>query len=117
MGRILAFGGGGFMMEDGISAIDAHLVSLTGKTAPRVCFVSTASGDLPLHLEKFHTAYTYLGSKTSHLAFFRQSSEHSIPLADIGTRLFEQDAIFVGGGNAKSALAVWREWGLDVLLG
>ncbi|WP_404990147.1 Type 1 glutamine amidotransferase-like domain-containing protein [Caballeronia sp. LZ065] len=27
-----------------------------------------------------------------------------------------QDAIFVGGGHLRSALAVWREWGLDVAL-
>ena len=28
----------------------------------------------------------------------------------------EQDAIFVGGGNTKSMLAVWKDWGLDSLL-
>ena len=27
-----------------------------------------------------------------------------------------QDIIFVGGGNTKSMLAVWREWGLDIIL-
>ena len=28
----------------------------------------------------------------------------------------EQDIIFVGGGNTKSMLAVWREWKLDEIL-
>ena len=28
----------------------------------------------------------------------------------------EQDVIFVGGGNTKSMLAVWKDWGLDILL-
>ena len=28
----------------------------------------------------------------------------------------EQDVFFVGGGNTKSMLAVWREWGIDELL-
>ena len=28
----------------------------------------------------------------------------------------EQDAIYVGGGNTRSLLALWREWGLDVAL-
>ena len=27
--------------------------------------------------------------------------------------MLEQDAIYVGGGNTRSMLAVWREWGLD----
>ena len=27
--------------------------------------------------------------------------------------MLEQDAIFVGGGNTRSMLAVWREWELD----
>ena len=28
----------------------------------------------------------------------------------------KQDIVFVGGGNTKSMLAVWREWGLDKFL-
>jgi peptidase E len=27
-----------------------------------------------------------------------------------------QQAIYVGGGNTKSMLALWREWGLDTIL-
>ena len=30
--------------------------------------------------------------------------------------IHDQDAIFVGGGNTKSMLAVWRDWGLDEIL-
>ena len=30
--------------------------------------------------------------------------------------MLSQDAIFVGGGNTKSMLAVWREWGLTGVL-
>jgi peptidase E len=39
-----------------------------------------------------------------------------LPLSDYATALLAQDAIFVGGGNTKSALAVWREWKLDQVL-
>jgi len=116
MRRILAIGGGGFLMEDAPSPIDEHVVRLTGKARPRICFVGTASGDLSTHLEKFHLAYGALGCETSHVSFFRQPDSKSIGLPDLRTRLLEQDAIFVGGGNTKSALAVWREWGLDRIL-
>ncbi|MDR6484746.1 Type 1 glutamine amidotransferase-like domain-containing protein [Paraburkholderia terricola] len=113
MRRILAIGGGGFMMEDGPSPIDKHIVSLIGKARPNICYLATPSGDLPAHLDKFHAVYGDLGSDTSHLAFFRQPEARSIPVADFPARLLDQDAIFVGGGNTRSALAVWREWGVD----
>jgi peptidase E len=32
---------------------------------------------------------------------------------DLASFVLEQDAIFVGGGNTRSMLAVWRDWGLD----
>lgn len=116
MTRILAIGGGGFLMEDGISPIDAHMVRLTGKPSPRVCFLPTPSGDLPMHLEKFHAAYAALECKATHLPLFRQPNENSIAPSDLHNQLLQQDLIFVGGGITKSALAVWRAWGVDKAL-
>ena len=116
MQRILAIGGGGFMMEDSPSPIDRHITSLTGKARPRICYLATPSGDLPAHLDKFHAVYGSMGCETSHLAFFRQPDARSIPISHFRSKLLEQDAIYVGGGNTKSALAVWREWGLDTAL-
>jgi peptidase E len=115
MRRILAIGGGGFMMEDG-SPIDAHIYGLAGKANPRVCFIPTPSGDLSLHIEKFHTAFKALGARTSHLTLFRKASDGSLPLNELAEQLLQQDVIYVGGGNTKSALAVWREWGVDIAL-
>jgi len=31
-------------------------------------------------------------------------------------RLLEQDVIYVGGGNTRSMLCLWREWGVDEVL-
>ncbi len=28
----------------------------------------------------------------------------------------EQDVVYVGGGNTKSMLAIWNEWGMSDLL-
>jgi dipeptidase E len=116
MRQILAIGGGGFMMEDAVSPIDAHICGLIGKKNPRVCFIPTPSGDLPAHLDKFHSAYKALGAKTTHLTLFRKSDDGSLPLNELAEQLLQQDVIYVGGGNTKSALAVWREWGVDVAL-
>jgi len=110
--RILAIGGGGFLMEDAASPIDRFIAQLTDRESPKVCFVSTPSGDAIETIDKFHAAFEALGCRTSHLAFFRKPFRASLPLAGFAEPLLDQDAIFVGGGNTKSALAVWREWGL-----
>jgi peptidase E len=116
MRRILAIGGGSFLMEDGPSPIDKLIRRLTGKTRPRVCFVSTPSGDLPEHIEKFDLAYSSEVCEPSHLTFFRKPGPRSIPLAAIESHILQQDVLYVGGGNTKSALGVWREWGFDQIL-
>lgn len=113
MGRILAIGGGGFLMEDAASPIDAHILQLTGKPRPRICFIGTPSGDLPEHIEKFYAAFGAERCEPSHLAFFRQPRAGAVPLARFRDHLLAQDAIYVGGGNTKTALGVWREWGAD----
>ncbi|MEW5876432.1 MAG: peptidase E, partial [Candidatus Zixiibacteriota bacterium] len=42
--------------------------------------------------------------------FFRRTP------ADLRSYLLRQDVIYVGGGNTRSMLAVWREWGLPDIL-
>lgn len=112
MKRILALGGGGFLMENRHSPIDQYIVKLTGTARPRICFVATPSGDLPETIDRFYEAYGALDCEPCHLAFFRKPAPGAIPLSNIADTLFGADAIFVGGGNTRSALAVWREWGL-----
>lgn len=113
MQRILALGGGGFLMEDVPSPVDRYIVNLAGKPRPRICFVSTASGDHPEHIDKFYDAFGELECELSHIAFFRKPTTGSIALSELAAGVLRQDVIFVGGGNTKSALAVWREWNLD----
>ena len=117
MERVLALGGGGFLMEDGRSAIDEYLLELAHRDRPRICFVPTPSGDLPEHLEKFYAAYTPALCEPTHLSFFRKPSENSVAPAGLEEHILSRDIVFVGGGNTKSALGVWREWGLDAVLG
>jgi peptidase E len=112
MKRILALGGGGFLMENRHSPVDQYIVKLTGKARPRICFVPTASGDLPEAIDRFYEAYGALECEPCHLAFFRNPLPGAVALANIAETLLAMDAIFVGGGNTRSALAVWREWGL-----
>lgn len=99
-------------MEDAPSPIDSYMLRLTGKQKPKICFVSTPGGDHPEHIDKFYAAFGMQACTPSHLAFFRKPAAGAIPLADLEAHLTAQDIVFVGGGNTKSALGVWREWGL-----
>ena len=35
---------------------------------------------------------------------------------NLENKIFKQDIIFIGGGNTKSMIAVWKEWNLHLLL-
>jgi dipeptidase E len=100
-------------MENRHSPIDQYIVKLAGKARPRICFVATPSGDLPEDIDKFYEAYGTLNCEPSHLAFFRKPVPGAIALSSLEDTLLGMDAVFVGGGNTRSALGVWREWGLQ----
>ena len=105
---IAALGGGGF--SGGGRAIDDHLLGLTGKERPRVCFVPTASGDAATYVDRFLEAFPAQRAEASVLPLFWRADDDPADL------LLAQDVIYVGGGNTKSMLALWREWGLDWIL-
>jgi peptidase E len=109
--RILALGGGGFSMEPDNPLLDDFLLTLTRRRAgrPRVCFVPTASGDAEGYVERFVEAFRDR-AEPSVLRLF--SREHG----DLRAFLAEQDAVYVGGGNTASLLAVWRAHGLPEIL-
>src|SRR5690348_14751039 len=107
--QIIAMGGGGFTAERPDLSLDAYVLRQTGKASPRVCFIGTATGDSPAYVAKFYAAYSHLGAQPTHLPLFERTP-------DLRAQLLSQDAIYVGGGNTKSMLAVWRDWGIDAIL-
>jgi peptidase E len=103
-------GGGGFSMEPENPTLDRYVLQLTGKERPRVCFLGQAGGESPDYLVRFYRDFVALDCHPSHLSLF---APHTADLADF---LLSQDVIYVGGGNTKSMLALWREWGVDAIL-
>jgi dipeptidase E len=103
-------GGGGFSNETHSSLLDRYILSLTAKKKPRVCFLPTASGDSPEYVERFYRAFKKLGVSASHVSLFQAAR---LP----ATKLLEdQDIIYVGGGNTRNMLVLWKEWGVDSAL-
>jgi peptidase E len=109
MSNIIAIGGGGFLAEPRNFALEKYILEQTGKDRPNVLMIPTARGDDREYVAKFHAAFGQLGATTLHLPFFDRTP-------DIRAIVLAQDAIFVGGGNTRSMLAVWREWGLPEVL-
>ena len=114
--KLIAIGGGGFLMEPDNPLLDLYCLKCTDKATPKVCFIPTASGDSEEFLSRFYTAFANYPCEPSHLAFFRKHRVGAIPLDAIEPHLLSQDLIYVGGGNTRSMLAVWREWQLDKVL-
>lgn len=108
--QIIAMGGGGFSMEPDNPALDRYVCQATGKERPRVCFLAQAGGESYEYITRFYRAFTELGARPSHLSLFNPHTAH------LAGFLLGQDAIYVGGGNTKSMLALWRGWGLDGIL-
>lgn len=110
MKQIVAMGGGGFSMEPDNLALDRYVLEQTGRSTPSVCFLPTASGDAAAYVVKFYSAFTTLDCSPSHLSLF------SPPTSDLRSFVLKKDVIYVGGGQTRSMLALWREWGLDTIL-
>jgi dipeptidase E len=108
--HIVAMGGGGFSMEPDNLALDRYALSLTGSAVPRACFLPTASADSESYVERFTQAFKSLGCVTSSLSLFKPHTQ------DIESFILAQDLIYVGGGNTRNLLALWRDWGLDTLI-
>ncbi len=108
MRHIVAIGGGGFSSEPETLALDRYILSLVSKPKPKVCFIPTASADNQGYIDRFHEAYgQQLGCETSHLSLYWP---HRL---DFESYMMEQDVIYVGGGNTRNLLVLWRDWGLD----
>ena len=107
--NIVAIGGGGFGRSLGELKIEKYITSLVRKDRPKICFIPTASGDNDLYKLNFYRAFSKLNCITSHIDFFSRTE-------NLEKIVFSQDIIFVGGGNTKSMLAVWKEWNMNNIL-
>ena len=107
--NIVAIGGGGFGRSLGSLEIEKYIISLVSKKRPKICFIPTASGDSSLYKLNFYRAFSQLDCITSHIDFFSRTE-------DLEEKVLNQDIIYVGGGNTKSMLAVWKEWNLHIIL-
>jgi peptidase E len=102
-------GGGGFTMQDPTPALDRLVLTLTGKTVPKICFLPTASGDPREQVTRFYEQFGAWPCEPSVVSLFNLGRDRIDPVE----HLLAQDAIYVGGGSMRNMLAIWREHGIE----
>lgn len=105
--QILAIGGMALPPELDNLLLVKYFLEQTGRRKPKVLYIGTATGDAEAGRLRFYAGFSQFDCKPAHLALFARTPR------DLESLVLEQDAIFVGGGNTRSMLAVWRDWGLD----
>jgi dipeptidase E len=108
--RLMTMGGGGFLMEPENPLLDQFLISLSKKGKPKVCFIPTATGDFQGFIDKFYDNMKNHDVESSHLSLFKP------PLGSLRDFVLDKDVFYVGGGNTRNLLVLWKEWGLDQIL-
>jgi peptidase E len=110
---IVAMGGGGFQMEPDNPLLDDMVVALarerSGRDRPRICLIPTATADDPEVVASFRRLFEPK-AEPSVLGLFARTDDDLVDL------LFEQDAVYVTGGNTANLFALWRLHGLDRVL-
>ncbi len=110
MKQIIALGGGGFSMEPENHLLDLYVLAAANKAQPKICFLGTASGDAESYIQRFYDCFGKLNCTPTHLSLFKGKTE------DLRSFIFQQDIVYVGGGNTRNMLVLWKEWGLDRIL-
>lgn len=112
MGTIVVIGGGELIELETLE-IDRKVVQLTQKAKPKALFIPTASSDAPGYCDTFSKVYgDILGCETSNLLLVSQTYTHD----EITDLITAADLIYVGGGNTRKMLEIWKNTGVDTLL-
>jgi dipeptidase E len=107
--QIIPIGGGGFYRDSENLELEKYIIRQSGSENARIAFVPTASGEPDHYVSSFYAAFLKLNCRPSVLTFFKRTP-------DLRSFLLSQDIIYVGGGNTKSLLAVWHDWGVPEIL-
>ena len=107
--QIIAIGGGGFGRNPKHNKIEKYILEQTGKKTPNILFLPTASADDKNYIVNFYTCFSRLNCEPNHITLFERTPR-------LDGIINKADVIYVGGGNTKSMLAVWRGWKIDKLL-
>lgn len=108
MGKIVAIGGGSIFKNDTIK-IDKYIVSLANKKIPKVLFIPTASSDNLQYMIFIDKYFRGLGCEVDTLCLVTGY----LSSQEIKDKILNADIIYVGGGNTRKMLKIWKENSVD----
>lgn len=108
--KIIAMGGGGFSTELDNSLLDQYILNASDAAKPRICLLPTVGGDSEFYIKKFIAQFSLYDCEPFYLSLFNPHVE------DIESFLLSMDIIYVGGGNTKNLLAIWKDWDIPRIL-
>ena len=111
MGTIVTIGGG-FDHFGSAPAIEKQLVAMTAKAHPRVLVLPTASSDKQDYIDALTQRFEHLGCEVDVLKLVTESPSQAV----IQYKLLNTDLIYVGGGDTRMMIKVWRQRGVDHVL-
>jgi len=97
-------------MEPHNPLLDQYILGQSPKKKPKICFVGTASGDPSYNSQKFLRLFGNFKCEPSYLSLFKP------PKGNLESFVLEKDIIYVGGGNTRNLLLLWKAWGLDKIM-
>jgi len=112
MKRIIAIGGGEINELETLE-IDKEIVRLSNINKPRILFIPTASRDADGYIDSFNSLFKEkLGCETDSLLLIK----NRISEDEIRERIISSDIIYVGGGNTKMMMDIWKKNKVDKYL-
>ncbi len=96
----------------GNEAICDYMIELSGKEAPKVCLLPTASGDPEDQIGRFTRAFGSRGCEVTDISLFRLGAS---PI-DVSAHLLSRDVIYVGGGSLVNLVAIWKAHAIQELM-
>lgn len=111
MAKIVAIGGGELRQGE-TKVIDRFIVHLSGKAAPKMLFIPTASYDAKGYIDLVRQKFGELGCIVDTLCLISNTYEDK----EIYDKIISSDIIYVGGGDTVRMMEKWRENKLDVYL-
>jgi dipeptidase E len=112
MRKIIAVGGGGLGSAADPAGMPPLLLGELALNRPRIGFLPTASGDSLDYIEGFRLHGERYGYEPVVVSLFRLEQWQP----ELEGVLHSCDAIYVGGGNTRNMLHLWRLWGIDQVL-
>ncbi len=110
MRKIVAIGGSKDATP--LDKINRYIVYLAQSENPRFLFIPTASNDNPSYIQKIHDQFQQFNVVFESLNLCTQQYSRE----QIRTMINNADIIYVGGGNTKMMMELWKKLHVDTML-